>query len=125
MLSIPLDVLLVVHLHILEYPHADRPEYGQGLFDARVRGLRERTTSMEQIAYFLVGKIEGGQDRARTVRSSSVIENSSIDLCLIGVFNVSVSAAIRHTFVPEFILQIFGQLATCCTPPSCKCRRQV
>ena len=63
-----LAVVLLVHLHILEYPHADRPEYDHALFDASVRGLRERTMSMEQIAHFLVGKIEGSPGRAKMVR---------------------------------------------------------
>ena len=58
MLSLPLPLLLLVHIHLLGYPHADEPEYDQHVFDAKTRGLRDRTKTMEELSYFLVGKIE-------------------------------------------------------------------
>src|SRR5712675_2367656 len=58
MLSLPLPLLLLVHIHLLGYPHADEPEYDQHVFDAKTRGLRDRTKTLEELSYFLVGKIE-------------------------------------------------------------------
>jgi hypothetical protein len=58
-LSIPNSLLLLVHLHLLEYPSANNPEYDQNLFNPNVRGLRDRVNSMENVCYFLLRKIEG------------------------------------------------------------------
>ncbi|KAF8961940.1 hypothetical protein BDZ97DRAFT_1759575 [Flammula alnicola] len=58
-LCLPNSLLLLVHLHILEYAHANSAEYDHNIFNLRTRGLRERAKTMEDIAYFLVGKIEG------------------------------------------------------------------
>lgn len=64
---LPIPLLLLVHLHLLEYPLANNPEYDQNLFDPNVRGLRDRTKSMEDMCYFLVGKIEGLRESAKMV----------------------------------------------------------
>ena len=58
MLSLPLPLLLLVHIHLLGYPHADEPEYDENIFNVKTRGLRDRTKTMEDLCYFLVGKIE-------------------------------------------------------------------
>ncbi|KAF8074586.1 hypothetical protein FPV67DRAFT_1474082 [Lyophyllum atratum] len=58
-LSLPIPLIILVHLHILEYPHANKPEYDHNIFEPRVRGLRERTKLLEDVAYFLVGRLEG------------------------------------------------------------------
>ena len=58
MLSLPLPLLLLIHIHLLGYPHADEPEYDEHVFDVKMRGLRDRTKTMEDLCYFLVGKIE-------------------------------------------------------------------
>src|SRR5712691_9125448 len=58
MLSLPLPLLLLVHIHLLGYPHADEPEYDENVFNVKTRGLRDRTKTMEDLCYFLVGKIE-------------------------------------------------------------------
>ena len=63
--SLPIPLILLVHLHILEYPHANKPEYDHSIFDPRVRGLRERIKVLEDTGYFLVGRLEGN---SRTVR---------------------------------------------------------
>lgn len=57
--SLPIPLILLVHLHILEYPHANEPEYDHHIFDSRVRGLRERIKSLEDTFYFLVGRLHG------------------------------------------------------------------
>ncbi|KAG6887943.1 hypothetical protein C0995_011457 [Termitomyces sp. Mi166 len=57
--SLPLPLILLIHLHILEYPHANSPEYDHNIFHPRVRGLKERTKLLEDICYFLVGRLEG------------------------------------------------------------------
>lgn len=57
-LSLPSSLLLLVHLHILEYPHANKPEYDHHVFDPKTRGLRDRTKTMEDTCYFLVGRVE-------------------------------------------------------------------
>jgi hypothetical protein len=58
-LNLPTPLLLLVHLHILEYTYANKAEYDHNMFNPRTRGLRERAKTMEDVAYFLVGKIEG------------------------------------------------------------------
>lgn len=65
--ALPLPLVLLVHLHILEYPHANKPEYDHNVFEPRVRGLRDRIKSMEDICFFLIGRIEGNS--VRTVRA--------------------------------------------------------
>ncbi|KAJ6621536.1 hypothetical protein B0H10DRAFT_2017709 [Mycena sp. CBHHK59/15] len=65
--SLPVPLILLVHLHILQYPHANKPEYDHNIFDSHFRGLRDRTRTMEDICYFLVGRIEGTKDLARKI----------------------------------------------------------
>lgn len=65
--ELPLPLLQLVHLHLLEYPLANDPEYDQNLFNPNVRGLRDRIKSMEDVCYFLVAKVEGRKESARTV----------------------------------------------------------
>jgi hypothetical protein len=68
-----MSLLLLVHLYILHYPSVNAPEYDHDLFNPRVRGLRHRTKTMQDIAYFLVAQIEG-------VASNIV---SSLSFCVI------------------------------------------
>ncbi|KAF8199029.1 hypothetical protein BJ912DRAFT_686472 [Pholiota molesta] len=56
---LPSCLLLLVHLHLLEYPCSNRPEYDHNIFNPRTRGLRERARTMEEVTYYLVGKLEG------------------------------------------------------------------
>lgn len=58
LLSLPLPLLLLIHIHLLGYPHADEPEYDEHIFNVKLRGLRDRIKTMEDLCYFLVGKIE-------------------------------------------------------------------
>ena len=58
LLSLPLPLLLLIHIHLLGYPRADEPEYDEHVFDVKLRGLRDRIKTMEDLCYFLVGKIE-------------------------------------------------------------------
>ncbi|KAF8156925.1 hypothetical protein B0H34DRAFT_478423 [Crassisporium funariophilum] len=68
--SLPIPLILLVHLHILDYPHANKPEYDHNIFNPRVRGLRERIRLMEDVSYFLVGRVEGGRDKAKSILPS-------------------------------------------------------
>lgn len=65
--QLPLPLLQLIHLHLLEYPLANNPEYDQSLFDPTARGLRDRTKSMEDACFFLVGKVEGRREAAKPV----------------------------------------------------------
>ncbi|KAJ7239605.1 hypothetical protein B0H12DRAFT_1326620 [Mycena haematopus] len=65
--SLPVSLILLIHLHLLQYPHANKPEYDHNIFDARVRGFRDRTRAMEDVCYFLVSRIEGSKERVRKV----------------------------------------------------------
>ncbi|KAJ6504482.1 hypothetical protein DFH09DRAFT_1201236 [Mycena vulgaris] len=65
--SLPAALMLLIHLHILQYPHANKPEYDHSIFDLRVRGLRDRTRTMEDVCYFLVARIEGSKELLRKV----------------------------------------------------------
>jgi hypothetical protein len=58
LLSLPLPLLLLIHIHLLGYPRADEPEYDEHVFNVKLRGLRDRIKTMEDLCYFLVGKIE-------------------------------------------------------------------
>ncbi|KAI0255701.1 hypothetical protein BJV78DRAFT_566615 [Lactifluus subvellereus] len=58
MILLPLPLLLLIHIHLLGYPQADEPEYDEHVFNVKARGLRDRTKTMEDLCYFLVGKIE-------------------------------------------------------------------
>lgn len=68
-LNIPLHLLLLIHLHLLRCPHIDNPEYTQDLFNPQVRGIRERSKTMEDVCYFLVGKVERSAQAAKRVRT--------------------------------------------------------
>lgn len=61
---IPSGLLLLLHLHLLSYPHADEPGYGPHLFDPAARGLRDRARAMQDVCAFLVRALEGAP-RAR------------------------------------------------------------
>ena|ERR1700731_4557422 len=56
--ALPLSLLLLVHLHILEFAYVNSSEYDHNVFNPHVRSLSERTKSMEDVCYFLVGKLE-------------------------------------------------------------------
>ncbi|KAH9026389.1 hypothetical protein EDB85DRAFT_1979767 [Lactarius pseudohatsudake] len=58
MLSLPLPLLLLIHIHLLGYPRADEPEYDEHVFNVKLRGLRDRIKTMEDLCHFLVGRIE-------------------------------------------------------------------
>ncbi|KAG7444424.1 uncharacterized protein BT62DRAFT_934083 [Guyanagaster necrorhizus] len=68
--QLPLPLLLLVHLHILEYPHVNDPEYDINVFNSRTRGLRDRARSTQDIFYFLVGKIERTKARVQKILPS-------------------------------------------------------
>ncbi|KAF9529598.1 hypothetical protein CPB83DRAFT_893403 [Crepidotus variabilis] len=57
--ALPWSLILLVHLHILDYPNANGSEYDHEMFNSRIRGLRDRARIMEDVTYFLVGKMEG------------------------------------------------------------------
>ena len=72
MLSLPLPLLLLIHIHLLGYPRADEPEYDEHVFNVKLRGLRDRIKTMEDLCYFLVGKIES-KPRLKSVRIHDVV----------------------------------------------------
>ncbi|PPR05322.1 hypothetical protein CVT24_008041 [Panaeolus cyanescens] len=65
-ISLPNSLILLVHLHLLSYPHASKPEYDENLFSS-ARGLRERTKTMEDVSYFLVGRLEKLKDGPKSL----------------------------------------------------------
>ncbi|KAF5365304.1 hypothetical protein D9758_005459 [Tetrapyrgos nigripes] len=65
--ALPLSLLLLVHLQLLQYPGVNEPHFDINILESRVRGLKERTQSMEDICYFLVEKLEGGRAGAKKV----------------------------------------------------------
>ena len=72
MSKIPNALLIVLHLHLLGFPLEDGAAagYDERLFDARARGMRERAKALEDIAFFLVGRVEGARERAKAVRAT-------------------------------------------------------
>jgi len=69
---LPITLLLLVHLHLLNYPPQVASTYNEHLFNPTRTGIRERTKAMEDICYFLVGKVEGGKESAKSVRLMSL-----------------------------------------------------
>ncbi|THH11397.1 hypothetical protein EW146_g8059 [Bondarzewia mesenterica] len=67
LVTLPLPLLLLIHLHILQYPKADSPEYDEHVFNPQTRGLRDRARTMEDLCYFLVGKVEKTPQAAKTL----------------------------------------------------------
>ncbi|KZT07535.1 uncharacterized protein LAESUDRAFT_758541 [Laetiporus sulphureus 93-53] len=65
--ALPNSLLLLTHLHLLNFPPQDASRYDEHLFHPTRSGIRERTRAMEEICYFLVGKIEGGKPHARSI----------------------------------------------------------
>lgn len=113
-LSLPIPLILLVHLHILRYPHANEPEYDHKIFDPRVRGLRDRTKLMEDISYFLVGCLEGGRDGARSVREFTHLnwfwksdEEFKTDL-----INVPMRSTCRNCRISNIPVKVSGSFKT-------------
>ncbi|KAI0642389.1 hypothetical protein C8Q79DRAFT_1121778 [Trametes meyenii] len=63
---LPNALLIILHLHLLDFPLQDASGYDERLFDS-ARGMRERNKAMEDISYFLVGKIEHSKERAKSI----------------------------------------------------------
>ncbi|KAL0063513.1 hypothetical protein AAF712_009610 [Marasmius tenuissimus] len=67
MSSLPLPLLLLIHLHILQFPHVNEPQYDINLFNTSHRGLKERMKLMEDIYFFLVVCCEGSRASAKKI----------------------------------------------------------
>ena len=65
--KLPNGLLIILHLHLLNFPLRDAAGYDERLFDATSRGMGQRSKALEDIAFFLVGKIEGTRERTRSV----------------------------------------------------------
>lgn len=63
---LPNTLLIILHLHLLNFPLQDASGYDERLFH-HTRGMRDRNKAMEDITYFLVSKLEGGKERAKSV----------------------------------------------------------
>ena len=48
-LCLPTLLLLFIHLHILEYTHANNAEYDHNIFSPCTRGLQEHAKTMEDV----------------------------------------------------------------------------
>jgi hypothetical protein len=108
--GLPIPLLFLVHLHLLEYPLANNPEYDHNLFDPNVRGLRDRTKSMEDVCYFLVGKVEHRKDPAKAVTPNYLSYGTGLMMPTDSP-NVSVSFTCRHDCVSYSIDKVFGNFA--------------
>ncbi|KAJ7650995.1 hypothetical protein FB45DRAFT_889291 [Roridomyces roridus] len=75
--SLPVPLILLIHLHIIQYPHANKPEYDQNIFNPRVRGVRDRTKTMEDVCYFLVSRIDNGRKVLPTYPCSQPSETTA------------------------------------------------
>ena len=65
--ELPLALILLVHLHLLGYESRDGSTYNEDLFNPSSHGGGERIRTMEDVSFFLVGKIEGTIPRAKKV----------------------------------------------------------
>ena len=91
LLSLPLPLLLLIHIHLLGYPRADEPEYDEHVFNVKLRGLRDRIKTMEDLCYFLVGKIEP-KPRLKSVSQSAPIKEP---LCIFNRFSSFLPTLVR------------------------------
>ncbi|KAI1796729.1 hypothetical protein LXA43DRAFT_1177865 [Ganoderma leucocontextum] len=64
--KLPNGLLIILHLHLLNFPLQNAGGYDERLFH-RTRGTRERNKAMEDITYFLVGRLEGSKERAKSI----------------------------------------------------------
>lgn len=94
MLFLPLPLHLLIHVHLLGYPHADDPEYDEHVFNVKTRGLRDRTKTMEDLCYFLVGKIEH-KPRLKSVGFAPIKPSTSLTRIVSALSNLPMFAAIR------------------------------
>ncbi|KAL0581774.1 hypothetical protein V5O48_000251 [Marasmius crinis-equi] len=67
MSSLPLPLLLLIHLQLLQFPHVNEPQYDINLFNSSQRGLKDRIKSMEDICFFLVECCEGTKAGAKKI----------------------------------------------------------
>lgn len=65
--ELPPALILLVHLHLLGYESRDGSTYNEDLFNPSSHGGGERIRIMEDVSFFLVGKIEGTIPRAKKV----------------------------------------------------------
>jgi hypothetical protein len=112
--GLPIPLLLLVHLHILEYPLANNPEYDHNMFDPNVRGLRDRLKSMEDMCYFLVGKVEGRKESAKAVRSNCRMKTTQNKTIPTDSSSVPVSYSSKHDCVSHIFSEVFGGFAPEC-----------
>ncbi|KXN88049.1 hypothetical protein AN958_07781 [Leucoagaricus sp. SymC.cos] len=61
--TLPLSLILLIHLRVLNYPFANEPQYDNNMFEARTKGLKDRVKMMEDICYFLVNQLEDNAAR--------------------------------------------------------------
>ncbi|KAI0056066.1 hypothetical protein BV25DRAFT_1658710 [Artomyces pyxidatus] len=108
MLTLPHPILLLIHIHLLSYPHANNPEYDEHIFDSKTRGLRDRTKTMEDLCYFLVGKIHG---KAKSVSGYCKGPKVTLQSTSLVVADLSVSTAVRLDRVPNGLNEVPGRPA--------------
>lgn len=94
MILLPLPLLLLIHIHLLGYPQADEPEYDEHVFNVKARGLRDRTKTMEDLCYFLVGKIEQ-KPRMKSVSSPPLSKIHERNWIVSALSDIPMFAAIR------------------------------
>ena len=119
--GVPIPLLFLVHLHLLEYPLANNPEYDHNLFDPNVRGLRDRTKSMEDVCYFLVGKVGHRKETAKAVSSNYMTYETGL-MVPTDSSNVPVSCTCRHDCVSYSIDKAFRDFASECYSPKDRIR---
>lgn len=56
--SLPVPLLLLIHLQVLQFPKINNVEFDLYVFDAKRRELHARVKTMEELGYWLVGRIE-------------------------------------------------------------------
>jgi hypothetical protein len=60
-------LLLLLHLHLLNYPFDSQNPLDEHTFDSNVYSASSRSKSMEDISFFLVSKIEGQRGIAKKI----------------------------------------------------------
>lgn len=64
---VPVTLMILIHLHLLNFPLKVSAAYDEYLFSPQKHGIGDRSKTFEEISYFLVSKIEGTRSQAKKV----------------------------------------------------------
>ena len=61
-MCLPPTLILLIHLHLLNFPLKTSSGYDENLFNPQKHGIGERSKTLEDVSFFLVSKLEGNKE---------------------------------------------------------------